>query len=83
MNPPALPLKKGVSPMSPLDFEPAQFRGLTLEEQIAKCHAMAAEAEGFAAVSYDTRDEYMDLAAQWSQLAEEMARALHSRESDV
>ena len=30
------------------DFNPHHFRGLTLEEQITKCHAMAAEAEGFA-----------------------------------
>ena len=65
------------------DSNPHDFRGLTLEEQIAKCHAMAAEAEGFAAVNLDNRDRYMDLAAKWSQLAEEMTRALHSRESEA
>ena len=69
--------------MSREDFEPVQFRGLTLEEQTAKCHAMAAEAEGFAAVNPDTRDGYMDLAAKWSQLAEEMTRALHFRETEI
>jgi hypothetical protein len=69
--------------MSRDDFEPVQFRGLTLEEQIAKCHVMAAEAEGFAALNSDKRDEYLDLGAKWSQLAEEMSRVLHSREADV
>ena len=64
------------------DSNPHDFRGLTLEEQIAKCHAMAAEAEGFAAVNHDNQDGYMALAAKWSQLAEEMTRALHSRETE-
>ena len=67
--------------MSQDDFNPNDFRGLTLEEQISKCHAMAAE--GFAAVNSDTRDGYMELAAKWSQLAEEMKHALYSREADV
>ena len=65
------------------DFEPAQFRGLTLEEQIAKCHAMAAEAESFAAVSHGDQDKYLDLAAKWSDLAEEMERALIARQADT
>jgi len=69
--------------MSQDHVDPSDFRGLTLEEQISKCHAMAAEAEGFAAVNPDTRDGYMELAAKWSQLAEEMTRALHSRESEA
>ena len=69
--------------MSQNDFNAHDLRGLTLEEQIAKCHAMAAEAEGFAAVNHDNRDGYMELAAKWSQLAEEMGRALYSREAEV
>jgi hypothetical protein len=69
--------------MSRDDFNPNGFRGLTLEEQIAKCHAMAAEAEGFTAMNPNARDGYMDLAAKWSQLAEEMKHALHSREGNV
>lgn len=69
--------------MSQDDFNSNDFRDLTLEEQISKWHAMAAEAEGFAAVNPDTRDGYMDLAAKWCQLAEEMKRALYSRERDV
>ena len=68
--------------MSQDNFSPHDFRGLTLEEQIAKCHAMAAEAEGFAAVNPDTRDACMDLAEKWSQLADEMGRALYSREAE-
>jgi len=44
---------------------------------------MAAEAEGFAAVNHDNQDGYMDLAAKWSQLTEEMKRALHSREAEA
>jgi len=69
--------------MSQDDFNPDVFRGLTLEEQINKCHAMAADAEGFAAVNSDAREGYLDLAARWSQLAEEMKHALYSREGDV
>ena len=69
--------------MSRYDVDPNDFRGLTLEEQISKCHAMAAEAESFAAVNPHARDGYMDLAARWSQLAEEMKHALYSREGDV
>jgi hypothetical protein len=69
--------------MSQDDFNHHDFRGLTLEEQIAKCHVMAAEAEGFAAVNHENQDGYRDLAAKWSQLAEEMTRALHSREADA
>lgn len=69
--------------MSQDDFNPDVFRGLTLEEQISKCHAMAADAESFAAVNPDARDGYMDLATRWSQLAEEIKHALYSREGDV
>lgn len=53
-------------------IEPTDFRGLTLEEQISKCNAMAVEAESFAAVNPEKRDGYLELAAKWSQLAEEM-----------
>jgi len=63
------------------DFALTQFRGLNLEEQISKCHLMAAEAEGFAAVNPDKRDQYLDLAARWSELAEEMQQALGARAS--
>ena len=79
---PALP-HEGVH-MSQDDFNPHDFRGLTLEEQIAKCHAMSAEAEGFAAVSDpDKRDVYLDLAAKWSQLAEDIGHALYSRDAEA
>jgi len=65
------------------DFEPVQFRGLTLEEQIAKCRVMAAEAESFAAVHAGDRDQYLELAAKWCNLAAEMEQVLHSRESEA
>ena len=64
------------------DFEIDSFRGLTLEEQIAKCHALAQEADSFAAVRPDERDQYLHLAAKWSDLAEEMERALSAREAE-
>jgi len=69
--------------MSRYDVDANDFRGLTLEEQISKCHAMAAEAEGFAAVNPDKYDDYMEFAAKCSELAEEMKHALYSREGDV
>ena len=61
------------------DSEPASFRGLTLEEQISKCHMLAAEAERAAVVNPGERDKYLDLAAKWSDLAEEMQNAQDSR----
>ena len=57
--------------MSP-DFEPDNFLGLTSEEKISKCYAMAAEAERFAAKNTDQQREYLSLAARWYELAEEM-----------
>ena len=42
-----------------------QFR----EEQIAMCRAMAAEAERFAAERAKDRNQYLALAAKWSDLA--------------
>lgn len=61
---------------------PESFRGLTLDEQIAKCQALAQEAERFAAVCPDERDHYLHLAAEWSNLAEEMERAVSSRDAE-
>jgi len=83
MNVPALPQTKGGSNMMQDDFDPTDFRGLTLAEQISKCNAKAAEAESFAAVNAENRDAYLALAAKWSLLAEEMGHALHSRESEA
>jgi hypothetical protein len=57
----------------------AEFRRLTLEERIGKCQVMAAEAESSAAVNPDKRDWYLELAADWSELAEETEIALIKR----
>ena len=63
--------------MSAIDI--AQFRRLSLEKKIGKCHEMAAEAESSAAVNPDKRDWYLELAADWSELAEETEIALVKR----
>ena len=58
---------------SDLDYSSIDFRGLSQKEQIAKCRAMAREAEGFASSANDEKHaEYSDLAMRWSTLADEM-----------
>ena len=57
------------------DFEPSSFEGLSTEERIGKCHAMAADAERRAAANRDARAEYLVLAEKWYELAEEMQGA--------
>ena len=56
-----------------LDFNGADFRSLSREEQISKCHEMAREAIRLAANGNVERSTaYTDLAASWSALASEM-----------
>jgi hypothetical protein len=43
---------------------------------------LAQEADSFAAVRPDERDQHLHLAAKWSDLAEEMERALSAREAE-
>ena len=55
------------------DFIASDFRSLSREEQIAKCHAMAREALNLAATcSEEKRAQYFDLAARWTSLARDM-----------
>lgn len=58
------------------DFSSAEFRALNQQQQIAKCREMASEALRLASNGKgDMRAEYTDLAARWSELAEEMEKA--------
>ena len=51
------------------------FEGLSREEQLAKCRAMAIEARRLAANGAgEKRGEYLNLAERWSTLADEMER---------
>ena len=53
------------------------FEGLTREEQIAKCRAMAIEARRLAANGAgEKRGEYVNLAERWITLADEMEQAV-------
>ena len=67
--------------MHRLDFSSSEFVSLTLEERIGRCRAMAAEAQSLAASGIGQwRDAYLDLAAKWSDLADEMQRVLKTDE---
>jgi hypothetical protein len=57
------------------DFSPDIFWAATTKERVATCRRMAAAAESLAAGSQDKREEYLDLAARWYQLADEIERA--------
>ena len=55
------------------EIETGEFINLSREQRIAKCREMAVEAERLAAgKSPKVRTSYLDLAAQWSVLADEM-----------
>ena len=59
--------------MSP-SLDAAEFIRLSPPERVAKCRAMAAEAERLAAAARgEMRSSYTTLATQWSELADEMA----------
>ena len=74
---PALPLVtrlEGAMSLE-LDFKGDDFRSLSREEQISKCHEMAREATRLAANGNAERHtEYSDLAASWSALAHDMEK---------
>ena len=64
--------------MHRLDFNSSEFLGLTLEERIGRCRAMAAESQSLAASGIgEVRDAYLNLAAKWTDLADEMQRGTH------
>lgn len=57
---------------------------LSLSAPINMCREMAAQAQRLAASEADParREKYMDLARQWSELADEMERAIAPLESE-
>ena len=56
-----------------LPLDAAEFSNLSLDQRIAKCREMAAEAERFATTADDhMRDKYLDLATKWLELGDEM-----------
>ena len=55
--------------------DPLNFRNLTREQRILKCRSMAADAERLASKSQDHCPHYLDLAAKWMQLAQEMQQS--------
>ena len=56
-----------------LDLDGSDFRALSREEQIARCHEMVREAYRRAnTANADKRIEYIDLASRWADLAREM-----------
>ena len=56
-----------------LNFRCDEFGGLSIKDQIRKCHAMAVQAQHLAAqADRDMRESYLDLAQKWSELAAEM-----------
>jgi hypothetical protein len=58
------------------DFQWDEFVGLSIKDRIRKCHAMAMEAKDLAALAdRDMRKTYLDIAHQWSVLADEMQRS--------
>ena len=75
-NVPALPLERGgegTAMAAHLELDSSDFRALTREEQIARCHEMAREAKRRAVdASVEKSDQYSNLAARWAELAQEM-----------
>ena len=56
-----------------LPLDATEFSNLSIDQRVAKCREMAAEAERFAATAEDhMRDKYLDLAAKWIELSDEM-----------
>ena len=62
------------------NFKAEEFSRLSHSERVAWCRQMAAEAERLAqAASPRVRAAYIDLARQWSSLAEEIEREFTRR----
>ena len=56
-----------------MEFNSAEFLGLSNRERVAKCRAFADEAECLArAASGETREGYFALSRSWTDLADEM-----------
>ena len=62
-----------------LDFDGYDFRSLSRDAQIARCHEMAREAHRRAAdANAEMRAEYTNLASRWAELAREMEETRQS-----
>jgi hypothetical protein len=60
-----------------IDLRIADFRGLSTEQQLAKCREMRGEAERLASNGSDRfRGQYSDLARRWTDLANDIAHSL-------
>lgn len=56
------------------NLDAAEFLSLSSHQRVAKCRAMAAEAERLAATAGgEVRASYGELATKWSELADEIA----------
>ena len=59
------------------NFKAEEFSGLSSSERVAWCRQMATEAEHLAqSASPRVRAAYIDLARQWTSLADEIERGL-------
>jgi hypothetical protein len=60
-----------------IDLRSADFRGLSTEQQLAKCREMRGEAERLASSgSAQFRAPYTDLAKRWTDLANDIEHSL-------
>ena len=61
------------------DFSPERFWGLSPEERVQRCRQMALVADQLAANAGDTiRADYIAIARQWRELADEMEALIHA-----
>lgn len=68
------PAHRDWDPTMTSTLDAAEFMRLSPTQRVAKCRAMAAEAERLAASARgEMRASYSTLATQWSELADEMA----------
>jgi hypothetical protein len=61
------------------DFSPERFWALSPEERVQRCRQMALVADQLAANAGDTvRADYLAIARQWRDLADEMESLIHA-----
>jgi len=61
-------------------FESNEWATLSVEARIRRCRLMAAEAVAFAQTDHTSmRQRYLELAKQWTDLADDMERSLGQR----
>jgi len=63
-----------------LDFSPDEFQKLSVAERIARCRQLSARADELAQQAHNPhRVHYLQIARQWTMLADEMERDFKSR----